>query len=69
MTIMKHSKSRQLPGKPQERRHRAWCPFISQSTRPAPRGKQPIREGFITATDHPHRAGRRIPIMIPNGLW
>jgi len=22
-----------------------------------------------TAADHPHRAGRRIRIMIPNGLW
>ena len=60
ITIMTHSKSRQLAGQPQERRHRAWCSFIFESTRPGPRGKQLIREGFITATDHPHRAGRRI---------
>ncbi len=32
-------------------------------------GKQLIGEGLITATDDPHRPGRRTPIMIPNGLW
>jgi hypothetical protein len=39
-------------GRPRERRHRASSSFISESTLPEACGKLPIREGFITATDH-----------------